>query len=83
MSLEAWGDEGNTVDESSYESGRDSMSEDVIDLIDKERDIFKKDLAEVSKMIDEQGLPDLEDSRTRLIQGINALDNIESGVKKV
>jgi hypothetical protein len=80
MSQEVFGDEGNTCDEGSYNAGRDAMREDVIDLIDKERDVLKKDLAETERMLVEEKTPERWEAYTRLNQAIQALNTIEAGM---
>jgi len=50
MSLEAWGDEGNTVDEGSFNAGQEAMYEDLEPLIDIAKIVVKTQIYEVGKL---------------------------------
>ena len=46
MSLEAWGAEGNTVDEGSFNAGQEAMYEDLAPLIAKAEQVTKAQVYE-------------------------------------
>lgn len=50
MSLEAWGDEGNTFDEGSFNAGQEAMYEDLEPLIDKAEAVVKAQVYEGGKL---------------------------------
>ena len=77
MSLEAWGDEGNIVDEPSFNAGYNSAMENIVDAIDKEKNILLLDLKKVSEMVRIKECSELREAQTRLLQGMTALDNIK------
>lgn len=64
--------ERNGFDEQSYIDGIDTMADDVIVLIGKERSILENELAKIKG----------KEAFKRLTQGINALNNIEKAIRK-
>lgn len=53
MSLGAWGDEGNTVDEGSFNAGQEAMYEDLEPLIDKAEQVTKAQVYEGGNLVQE------------------------------